>query len=97
MCVFLPPQVAAEQERIQSKIETGKVWGLPVKYGSTMIQVRNACRRRGYRVGRGHRIGRGHRSRGVTERGGVTSQHCITRHMESEGYRPVDGNSYTQR
>lgn len=33
-------QTASEQERQQSRIETEKQWGQPVKYGTTMIQAR---------------------------------------------------------
>ena len=32
-------QAAAEQEREQSKVETEKQWGVPVRYGTTIVQV----------------------------------------------------------
>ncbi len=33
------PQLAADQEKNTSKNETEKLWGTPVQYGTTMIQV----------------------------------------------------------
>ena len=33
-------QTAAEQEKKQSEMETEKMWGTQVKYGTTMVQVR---------------------------------------------------------
>ena len=33
-------QLAADQEKNTSKTETEKLWGTPVQYGTTMIQVR---------------------------------------------------------
>lgn len=36
-------QTAADQEREQSRIESEKQWGQPVKYGTTMIQVIPFC------------------------------------------------------
>ena len=36
----LSNQTAAEQEKKQSEMETEKMWGTQVKYGTTMVQVR---------------------------------------------------------
>ena len=37
---LLSNQIAAEQEKKQSEMETEKMWGTPVQYGTTMVQVR---------------------------------------------------------
>ena len=39
-------QIAAEQEKKQSEMETEKMWGTPVQYGTTMVQVRGGRRKR---------------------------------------------------
>ena len=37
-------QTAAEQEKKQSEMETEKMWGTQVQYGTTMVQVSLAIR-----------------------------------------------------
>ena len=40
-------QTAAEQEKKQSQLESEKLWGAPVQYGTTMVQVGTGKRHKG--------------------------------------------------